>query len=320
MIKLSNVRKSFGDNVVLDGIDLDISQGEICGLVGVSGAGKSTLLRCLNRLEEIDEGKIFVDGTDITTLDKNDLIDYRRQIGMVFQQFSLMERRTVYENVYLPLKCAHIRKSQVDGRIREILDLVGLSDKVDQLPRQLSGGQKQRVAIARALATQPKLLLSDEATSALDPNVTEDVLELLRSINRELGVTVVVVTHEISVMKLVCTKMALLHKGSLTAAGTTQEFFLRQPQLLEEFSHDVARVPRARPGKALIRVVHGQDERGDTLSRLAIDTGVAFEIKWGGFDRYADEILGSFILEADESETKPLGAALTARGIEWSVL
>lgn len=320
MIELRNVKKSFGDSVVLDGINLDIAQGEICGLIGVSGAGKSTLLRCLNRLEGVDEGQVIVDGTDIATLSKNDLVAFRREVGMVFQQFSLMERRTVYENVFLPLRFAHAKRSQVDSRIREILDLVGLSDKLDQMPRQLSGGQKQRVAIARALATQPKLLLSDEATSALDPNVTEDVLDLLRNINRELGITVVVVTHEISVMKLVCSKIALLHKGSLTASGTTEEFFLEKPQLLREFSRNVARTPEARPGKILVRIVQGEDETAGTLAQLAIDTGIVFGLKWGGFDRYVDDIRGSFIIEAEESQMDVLRGSLEQRHVEWSLV
>lgn len=320
MIELRNVKKTFGQNTVLDGIDLEIAQGEICGLIGVSGAGKSTLLRCLNRLEEVDAGEIIVDGTDVTQLTKSELIDYRRSIGMVFQQFSLMERRTVYQNVFLPLECAGVRKAKADSRIREIIDLVGLSDKIDQLPRQLSGGQKQRVAIARALVTQPKILLSDEATSALDPNVTEDVLKLVRNINRELGLTIVVVTHEVSVMKLVCSRMALLHTGSLTATGTTEDFFLRNPQLLTEFSRDVGRVPDTRPGRRLLRVIQDHGQSGDMLSRLAIDSGVAFDIRWGGYDRYSESIHGSFVIDVDAHQVPALEASLSKLDAKWSAL
>lgn len=185
MIEIRNVRKSFGGHVVLDGIDLTIDKGDIFGLIGVSGAGKSTLLRCINRLEEVDSGEIVVDGIDVATLGKDDLLRFRRSIGMVFQQFSLLERKSVYDNVYFPLRCSGVKKAQADRRIKEMLELVGLEDKLRALPRELSGGQKQRVAIARALVSEPSILLSDEATSALDPNITENVLGLLRRINRE---------------------------------------------------------------------------------------------------------------------------------------
>lgn len=317
MIEIEGVQKSFGTNVVLDGIDLKIDRGEIYGLIGVSGAGKSTLLRCINRLEEIDGGAIWVDGVNINELSKKDLIQYRRQIGMVFQQFSLMERRTVYENVFLPLRFAGVKKAAVDSRIKELLDLVGLSDKINDLPRKLSGGQKQRVAIARALATQPKLLLSDEATSALDPNVTEDVLGLLRRINSELGLTIVVVTHETSVMKQVCTKLGLLHKGELLNRGPTEDFFLMKPENLSSFSRDVARIPEAAPGTALLRLVHDQRVGFDMLTKLAIEADVPFEIVWGGIDRYSGQTLGSFIIQVPLENIEKVTMTLDRERVDW---
>ena len=320
MIEIKDVRKSFGDQTVLGGINITIDPGDIFGLVGVSGAGKSTLLRCINRLEKIDSGSIHIDGQDIGGVSGTDLLELRRSIGMVFQQFSLMERRNVYENVYLPLRCAGIRQKDVDARIKDLLELVGLQNKLDALPRELSGGQKQRVAIARALASQPKVLLCDEATSALDPNVTEDVLDLLKNINRELGLTIVVVTHEISVMKMVCNRIGLLHRGTLEATGEIKHFFLKRPDLLSEFSRDVGLLPEPQPGSSLIRIVQDQDTGGSQLARLAIASGVTFDVLWGGIDRYRDTVSGSFIIQFPTARKSELEASMRELGIEWSSL
>ncbi len=317
MIEIRNVRKSFGGHVVLDGIDLTIDKGDIFGLIGVSGAGKSTLLRCINRLEEVDSGEIVVDGIDVATLGKDDLLRFRRSIGMVFQQFSLLERKSVYDNVYFPLRCSGVKKAQADRRIKEMLELVGLEDKLRALPRELSGGQKQRVAIARALVSEPSILLSDEATSALDPNITENVLGLLRRINRELGLTIVVVTHEVSVMKAVCTRMGLLHRGELDALGTSEEFFLEHPELLADFTRDAGWRPHTEDGDALVRVVLRSEGESRLISDLAIRTGVAFDISWGGLDRYRDTVAGSFVLRVPRERLAAVAAALDERGAQW---
>lgn len=320
MIEIRNVRKSFGGHVVLDGIDLTIDKGDIFGLIGVSGAGKSTLLRCINRLEEVDSGQIVVDGIDVATLGKDDLLRFRRSIGMVFQQFSLLERKSVYDNVYFPLRCSGVKKAQADRRIKEMLELVGLEDKLRALPRELSGGQKQRVAIARALVSEPSILLSDEATSALDPNITENVLGLLRRINRELGLTIVVVTHEVSVMKAVCTRMGLLHRGELDALGTSEEFFLEHPELLADFTRDAGWRPHTEDGDALVRVVLRSEGESRLISDLAIRTGVAFDISWGGLDRYRDTVAGSFVLRVPRERLAAVAAALDERGAQWREL
>ena len=317
MIVIKDVTKAFGDNVVLDKVSLDIDDGEIFGLIGVSGAGKSTLLLCINRLEPIDGGTILVDGVDVSSLTKEGLRDLRRSIGMVFQQFSLMDRKTVYDNVYFPLRCRGDTKAAADGKIREILELVGLSDKLHARPNQLSGGQKQRVAIARALVSRPKFLLCDEATSALDPNITETVLDLLKEINRELGITVIVVTHEISVMKSVCSKMGLLSAGRLKAVGTVEHFFLKNPGLLSEFMSDAAGHPYAAPGFATIRVIQPDQAAGALLSELAISTGIPFTIVSGGIDRYRDTVAGAFNLLVKTDEIPRFTAELTTRGVEW---
>src|SRR5687768_8500330 len=250
MIELRHVSKAFGDNVVLDRASLNIDEREIIGLIRLSHARKSTLRRCTNRLENIDGGTILVDGLDVGSLHEEGLRDLRRSIGMVFQQFSLMDRKSVYDNVYFPLRCRGDRKADADSKIREILELVGLTDKLDSRPNELSGGQKQRVAIARALVAKPKFLLCDEATSALDPNITETVLDLLKQINRELGLTIIVVTHEIAVMKSVCTQMGLLSAGRLKAVGTAEHFFLKNPGLLSEFMSNAGGHPFTAPGFA----------------------------------------------------------------------
>jgi D-methionine transport system ATP-binding protein len=320
MIEIKEVSKAFDDNVVLDRVSLTIDEGEIFGLIGVSGAGKSTLLRCINRLEEIDGGTILVDGVDVSTLQKEGLRDLRRGIGMVFQQFSLMDRKSVYDNVFFPLSCRGDRKSDADGKIREILDLVGLSDKLNARPHELSGGQKQRVAIARALVSKPRFLLCDEATSALDPNITETVLDLLKEINRELGLTIIVVTHEIAVMKSVCSKMGLLSAGRLKAVGTAEHFFLKNPALLKEFMSDAGGQPAEVPGFATIRVIQPDQAAGTLLAELAINTGIPFNIVSGGIDRYRDTIAGAFNLLVKSEEIPRFTAELEARGVEWMAI
>jgi D-methionine transport system ATP-binding protein len=221
VIRLEGVRKSFAlpNGEVFDAVHaltLDIPEGEIFGLIGKSGAGKSTLLRLINLLERPDAGKVFVGGRDLTTLTRRELRDTRQNIGMIFQQFNLLQNATVFGNVAFPLKI-HGRHSraEIDERVRECLELVGLAEKIDAYPAQLSGGQKQRVAIARALAPRPQVLLCDEPTSALDSETTRSLLETLRDINQKIGVTIVIVTHELSVVEVLCRRVAILEKGKL---------------------------------------------------------------------------------------------------------
>ena len=201
MIEICDLNKSFGELNVLKNINLTIPTGEIYGLVGRSGAGKSTLLRCMNGLEGYDSGSVKIDGIEVKDRDKDEMRDLRKEMGMIFQTFSLVSRRSVYQNVALPLKCWKYPKQEIDKRVKELLELVEITEKVDERPEVLSGGQKQRVAIARALALNPKILLCDEATSALDPKTTQSVLNLLQDINRKLGLTIVVVTHQMEVIR-----------------------------------------------------------------------------------------------------------------------
>jgi len=210
----------------LNHINLQISQGDIFGIIGFSGAGKSTLIRCLNRLEEPESGQIIIAGQDITAMDKKQLKLARRKIGMIFQQFNLLDAKNVFENVAFPLEVAGYPQKQIKNRVGEILDLVGLSDKATSYPLQLSGGQKQRVGIARALSNQPDVLLSDEATSALDPQTTYSILELLKDINQKLGLTIVLITHELDVLKHICKNMAVIEQGKIVESGPVEKFFL----------------------------------------------------------------------------------------------
>jgi len=233
MIRLEGIVKTFlqkkGSLEVLHGIDLDIKKGEIFGIIGMSGAGKSTLVRCINLLERPTQGKVYLDGLELTSLAEAELRTQRRSMGMIFQQFHLLMQKTALENVCFPLVISGVSKAQAKKRAEELLEMVGLSDKMDAYPAQLSGGQKQRVAIARALATEPKVLLCDEATSALDPNTTGGVLKLLKDINERLGITIVVITHEMSVIQEICNRVAIIDAGIIAEMGGVEEIF-RNPR------------------------------------------------------------------------------------------
>ncbi len=229
MIEVKNLSKTFITSnskiQALDNINLKIEKGDIFGIIGFSGAGKSTLIRCLNRLEEPDSGRILIEGKDITRMDKKELKNARRKIGMIFQQFNLLDSRSVFENIAFPLEIAGCRNQKIKERVEEILEMVGLTDKADSYPSQLSGGQKQRVGIARALANEPDVLLSDEATSALDPMTTFSILELLKEINQKLNLTIVLITHELDVLNHICKNMAVVENGRIVESGPVEKFF-----------------------------------------------------------------------------------------------
>ena len=222
MIRIKGVNKYFGNTQVLKNINVEINKGEIFGLVGHSGAGKSTLLRCINGLESYEDGSITVNNKEIKDLTSKELREFRKDLGMIFQHFSLLERLNVYENVALPLVCWGYSKEEINKKVDELLRLVGLENKAKNKPKHLSGGQKQRVAIARALALNPNILLCDEATSALDPNTTKSILSLLRDINKKLGITIIIVTHQMEVVKEVCNKVAILKDGKVLECGDTE--------------------------------------------------------------------------------------------------
>lgn len=229
IIRLDKVSKSFEiekkEIQALDNVSLEIEKGSIYGIIGMSGAGKSTLIRTLNYLEKPDSGKVFIDNKELSTLNSKELRFIRRDMAMVFQHFNLLMQKNVLDNVCLPMLSAKVPKSEAIKRAKEMLEIVDLSEKISVYPSQLSGGQKQRVAIARALASRPKLLLCDEATSALDPNTTATILDLLKKINRDFGITIVIITHEMSVVERICTHVAILDKGRLAESGTVKEIF-----------------------------------------------------------------------------------------------
>ena len=230
MITVKNVSKTFNtasDKVeVLKNINLTVDDGDIFGIIGFSGAGKSTLIRCLNGLEKPDSGNIIIGENDITKLNRKELRNSRKKIGMILQQFNLFDSRTVYENVAFPLEISGYKKDKIKERVEEILELVELSEKKDAYPLQLSGGQKQRVGIARALANEPDVLLSDEATSALDPQTTFSILELLKNINKRLNLTIVIITHELDVLRYCTNNMVVLEDGHIVEQGDTENLFL----------------------------------------------------------------------------------------------
>ena len=240
MIKLNNITKIFTlpdkKLTALDNVSLHVPKGQICGVIGASGAGKSTLIRCVNLLERPTHGAVLIDDVDLTQLSDAELVKTRRQIGMIFQHFNLLTSRTVFENIALPLELENKSKAEIQEKTTALLALVGLSDKHNVYPANLSGGQKQRVAIARALASDPKVLLCDEATSALDPATTQSILKLLKEINRTLGITILLITHEMEVVKRICDQVAVIDKGRLIEQGTVSEIFSNpKTELAQEF-------------------------------------------------------------------------------------
>ena len=240
MIKLNNITKIFTlpdkKLTALDNVSLHVPKGQICGVIGASGAGKSTLIRCVNLLERPTHGAVVIDDVDLTQLSDAELVKTRRQIGMIFQHFNLLTSRTVFENVALPLELENKSKAEIQEKTTALLALVGLGDKHNVYPANLSGGQKQRVAIARALASDPKVLLCDEATSALDPATTQSILKLLKEINRTLGITILLITHEMEVVKRICDQVAVIDKGRLIEQGTVSEIFSNpKTELAQEF-------------------------------------------------------------------------------------
>ena len=305
-IEFKNVYKKYGELTALNNVNLQIYEGEIFGIVGQSGAGKSTLLRTINRLEEIEDGEVLVDGENVVKFNSKKLREFRRNCGMIFQHFSLMETKTVYKNIALPLECNHYNKEDIKKRVLELAEIVGLSDKLDSKPRQLSGGQKQRVAIARALALNPQILLCDEATSALDPITTEAILQLLRKINEQLGITIVIVTHQMEVVKSACERIAVLRNGDVLQVGNTDEIFLSSDSALKTLIKDYEILPKTGVN---IRLFFPKSCSVDYfITKLARELDVDFSICAGKLERFRDDVLGTLIINIkDEDKGKVLG-------------
>lgn len=315
MIKLDSIAKTFygegGKVEAVKDVSLEIDDGEIFGIIGLSGAGKSTLVRCINLLERPDCGTVTVDNVELTSLDEKKLRHQRISMGMIFQHFNLMPSRTVWSNIAYPLKKQKLSKEQIDARVTELLELVDLSDKKDAYPNQLSGGQKQRVAIARAIASGPRVLLCDEATSALDPATTLSILGLLKKINKTLGLTIVIITHEMAVVKEICDRVAVMEGGRVVEEGDVLNIFSSPKSsvtksfiesaantgkiltLMEEQSPAVA----LEPGQVLARLrYHGRSADRAIISWISREYDIDCNIIFGNIEIIKDSAIGTLVL------------------------
>lgn len=310
MIELSHITKEYpskgGAICALDDVSLTIGDGEIYGVIGLSGAGKSTLVRCINFLERPTHGSVTVDGEDLSSVGRRRLAEIRRNIGMIFQSFNLLEQRTAEGNVRFPLEIAGVGRREAAARAKEVLDLVGLSDRAGSYPSQLSGGQKQRVAIARAIATKPKYLLCDEATSALDPATTDSILELLRRINRELGVTIVVITHEMRVVERVCDRVAVLDRSRIAEEGRVSDIFsFPQSEIAKQLIlPELLRSAKGGGGEKLRLVFHGASADSPIISGLALECGIAVNILYADTKNIDGRTFGHMVIALPEDAGK----------------
>ncbi len=308
-----------GEVQALNNINLAIEQGDIYGIIGMSGAGKSTLIRCLNRLDTPTDGQVLIDGQNILAMSKKQLLQTRRRMAMIFQQFNLLMQKSVARNVRYPLEIAGAPKKQANERVMELLKIVGLEEKANAYPAQLSGGQKQRVAIARALASNPEMLLCDEATSALDPMTTQSILELLKKINAELGITVVLITHEMAVIRQICNKVAILDGGKLVEQGTVDDVFMHTKSaagkrlfgILPENEDDVPTQP------ALRIVFDGAAADQPIISRLVKDLGFDVNILAADMHQFNGKTYGQMMVARpeDPAELKQVQDYLAKAGL-----
>ena len=334
MIEFQQVHKTYrvaGREIpALNPTSLTIEDGQVFGLIGHSGAGKSTMLRLINRLEEPSGGKIIVDGEDVTAFNASQLRGFRQQVGMIFQHFNLLASKTVADNVALPLTLAgELSRSEIDKRVTELLARVGLSDHARKYPAQLSGGQKQRVGIARALSTNPKILLCDEATSALDPQTTASVLQLLAEINRELNLTIVLITHEMDVIRRVCDRVAVMDAGQIVEQGPVAEVFLHpQHPTTKRFVQEDEQIDEAGqrddfahvPGRIIRLTFQGDATYAPLLGTVARETGVDYSILAGRIDRIKDVPYGQLTLALIGGDMEAAFARFKAADVHMEVL
>jgi len=318
MIEIKNVSKSFGKMQVLKNVNLKIQQGEIFGIVGHSGAGKSTLLRCINGLEGYNEGNVLVMGKEIKSLGDKELRVFRKDLGMIFQGFNLLNRSNVYDNIALPMELWGVDKSTIKERVEKLLNLVGLEEKISSYPRELSGGQKQRVAIARALALEPKVLLCDEATSALDPKTTKSILKLIEEINKKLNITIIIVTHQMEVVKEVCMRAALMEGGEIKALGDVEELFLNPANELKDLMGEEEILPKEGVN---IKIFFPKDQSQKTIiTSMARELDIDFSIVWGKLERFREDVLGSLVINTEEKEQLKIFDLLQKQSMSWEVI
>ncbi len=313
MIEIQNLSKTFGfaDGTVdaLKNVSLKINDGDIYGIIGMSGAGKSTLVRCINMLERPTDGSVLIDGVDIGALSERELRKIRRNVTMIFQGFNLLMQRNCLRNICFPLELSGVGKKEAEARARELLETVGLPDKAWAYPAELSGGQQQRIAIARALATDPKVLLCDEATSALDPNTTHQILSLIRDINEKLGITVIIITHQMSVVEEVCNRVAILDGGEVVEEGEVGTVFSAPRSDAAKrlvFPDGASEVLNANDGERRIRVVFNGARTTQTpvITQMAIDLGIAANILAASTRCIGDKVYGNMLLGIPDDSGK----------------
>lgn len=317
IIQIQNVTKTFvgKDNQVeaLKGITLEIERGDICGIIGMSGAGKSTLVRCLNFLERPTTGTVLIEGRDLSAMSEKELRKTRTEIAMIFQHFNLLMQSSVLENVCFPMKIVGMKKAEARKRAMELLEIVGLAEKAKSYPAQLSGGQKQRVAIARALANNPKILLCDEATSALDPTTTKSILQLLQQINRDFGITIVIITHEMSVVQEICSHVAIIDNGELAERGRVEEVFTSpQTPAAKKLVFMVNPQAKEMRGKRCIRIVFTENSSFEpVIANMVLECKAPVNILLADTKDIGGIAHGQMILQLPEDE------ALAARMIHY---
>lgn len=308
MIELINLSKTYSSKdtkvEAIKNINLTINKGDIFGIIGLSGAGKSTLVRCINFLEKPTTGQVIFDGKDLGSLSEKELLKTRHSIGMIFQGFNLFAQRTALKNVCYPLEITGVKKKEAEERARELLKVVGLSDRENSYPSQLSGGQKQRVAIARALATNPKVLLCDEATSALDPNTTSQILELLKEINSSLGVTIVIITHEMKVIQQICNRVAVIDKSEIVETGEVKEVFLKpKSQIAKELILPKNEAIASVQGNKCLRVVFdGHLTSEPVISNMILECRTAVNILGADTKNIDGRAYGQMLLQIPDEE------------------
>ena len=322
MIEISHLNKTWDDDgtSVLEDINLTINDGEVYAIVGRSGAGKSTLLRCINGLANYQSGSLKVDGQEVGELNEKGMRELRRNMGMIFQHFSLLERATVFQNVALPMKCWGYKKPEIEKKVSDLLSLVGLESRADARPRNLSGGQKQRVAIARALTMDPKFILSDEATSALDPKTTNSILELLLKINEQLGLTVVFVTHQMEVVRAACTRACVLEEGKVASEGSVESIFIQRPEALNRLLG--AHEDKLFDSGHNIQIAYRATEfpAGTLISEMSRQIDYLLPILDGQILDYRGDRMGIFVINVDDSHFSAAKKFLDSKGVDWKEL
>lgn len=307
IIKLENLTKIYKvkkqEIVAIKDVNLDIKNKDIYGIIGLSGAGKSTLIRCINFLEKPTSGNVYYKGTDLAALKNKELRQIRQNIGMIFQSFNLLEQRNVLKNVMFPLEIAHLPKEEAIKKAKELLDLVGLSDKLTAYPSELSGGQKQRVAIARALANNPSVLLCDEATSALDPNTTNSILSLLKNINEKYGITIVIITHEMRVVESICNKVAIIDESIIKETGEVKQIFDNpQTPIAKSLIYPQLEKIDRKFGKICFRLVFDGQVFEPVIANMILKTRVAVNIIEANIKNNNSKIYGEMIIQLPDDE------------------